>query len=179
MPAQIHQLDFDENSDYLREALRLLVQSFIELEVTTFIEAHPYERSDTRRTLRNGYRQRSWRTGLGEITLFIPKLRKGTYYPTFLNSLRRSEPELLEVAEAAAERRVDTHDLERLANRVGLSPFQRSQLAELEERLHDLAQRHKLHSVSVPNSTTAPLALLYSPDDWVGQGQSNILALAA
>ncbi len=178
MPAQIHQLDFDDNSAYLREALRLLVQSFIELEVTAFIDAHPYERSDTRRSLRNGYRQRSWRTGMGEITLFIPKLRKGTYTPTFLDELRRSESDLIEVAQIASEGRVDTRDLERLAQRVGLSPVQRSQLAELEERLHDLAQRHRVHMIRVPESTTVPMARLRGTM-MIGQGYSNILAFAA
>jgi transposase-like protein len=177
MPAQIHQLDFDENSNHLREALRLLVQSFIELEVTAFIEAHPYERSDTRRTLRNGYRQRSWRTRLGEITLYIPKLRKGTYTPTFLDELRRSEADLLEVAQTATDGSVDSRDLERLAQRVGLSPVHRSQLAELEESLHDLAQRYRFHAVLIPESTTTPMARLRGT--WMGQGHSNILAFAA
>ena len=92
---QIVSMDVTANVDFLREGLRLLVQVFIEFEISDVIEATPHERSSSRRSYRNGYRRRTWMTSLGELTLEIPKLRKGTYYPAFLETLRQSETTLL------------------------------------------------------------------------------------
>ncbi len=188
MPAQIHWLEDMPDKTYLREALRLLVQSFIEMEVSNRIEADHYERIESRRAQRNGYRQRSWKTELGEIELFIPKLRKGSYYPVFLDSLRQSEPELLEFAKDAYERDADVQAVERLAGDLRLQPVHRSQVVEIAERLHDLTERHKLHLVSVPRAVGAPISALYDSEDeyWMRQTQlpqgrirGTILALAA
>lgn len=188
MPAQIHRLDDIPDKSYLREALRLLVQSFIELEVSNHIEANHYERIESRRTQRNGYRQRSWKTELGEIELFIPKLRKGTYYPAFLDSLRQSEPELVEFVQDAYERDADVHDVERLAGQLNLQPLRRYQLVEIGERLHDLTERHKLHQFGVLRAVPAPISALYDTEDgyWIAQEQmpqgrirGTIMALAA
>jgi putative transposase len=185
MPAQIHQLDTQTDATYLREALRLLVQSLIELEVSAYIEAHHYERSESRRTRRNGFRKRSWRTQIGDITLFIPKLRKGTYYPEFLDTLRESERELLEFAERSYERDLQIQDIEHLTYRLGLGGVERSQLATIEEQLHDLARRHRVHATMRP--VRSPVSALYSVEElaevkqamWALPGQATILDLAA
>jgi putative transposase len=75
----------DEHADVLRESLRLFVRELMELEVSELIGAELGERRrDDRATHRNGYRQRRWDTRAGEIELRIPKLREGSYFPSFL-----------------------------------------------------------------------------------------------
>ena len=67
----------DGDVDFLREALRVLVDA----EVSAQIGAEHGERSSERRTYRNGYRNRTWDTRVGTMELNIPKVREGSYFP--------------------------------------------------------------------------------------------------
>ena len=98
--------------DFLREAIQVMSELLMELEVSQQIGAERYERSDQRTTQRNGYRERAWQTRVGEIDLHIPKLRHGSYYPSLLEPRRCAEHALLAVIqqtyiEGASVRRVD------------------------------------------------------------------------
>ena len=67
--------------DFLREALRVLVEGIMDAEVSSRIGAEYGERSPERVTQRNGYRSRAWDTRVGTMELHIPKLREGSYFP--------------------------------------------------------------------------------------------------
>lgn len=69
--------------DALKEGLVLLVQELMEAEVKEKTGAEGYERTPARRTHRNGYRPRRWDTRVGSVKLWIPKVRQGSYFPTF------------------------------------------------------------------------------------------------
>ena len=73
-----------DDVDFLREGVRVLAQGLMELEVSQQIGAERYERSSERSNYRNGYRERQWDTRVGTIDLQIPKLRKGSYMPSWL-----------------------------------------------------------------------------------------------
>ena len=77
--------------------MTLLLQVLMEQEVSQQIGAGRYERSAERETYRNGFRVGMWETRVGEIPLRIPKLRQGSYYPSFLEPRRRAERALLAV----------------------------------------------------------------------------------
>ena len=89
------------DDDLIREGVRAVIQAVIEAEVTQRIGAKPYERSPERVTQRNGYRERPYETRVGEVTLLVPKLREGSYFPSFLEPRRRAEKALLAVVHAA------------------------------------------------------------------------------
>jgi hypothetical protein len=72
------------NPAFERAALQLALNTFMEWDASTRIQAGHYERAHQRRAYRNGYRLRHWQSAAGEITLHIPKLRQGTYYPDWL-----------------------------------------------------------------------------------------------
>src|SRR3954453_18160414 len=91
----------DEHADVIREAVKAVAAEMMELEVSELIGAGRGERRpDDRATQRNGYRARRWDTRAGEINLEIPKLRQGSYFPSFLEPRRRSEQALLAVVSA-------------------------------------------------------------------------------
>ncbi|MFC5381914.1 transposase [Aquipuribacter nitratireducens] len=73
----------------IRESVRAVLQELIELEATETIGAARYERSEERVTDRNGHRPKLLTTKAGDVQLHIPKLRKGTFYPGFLEPRRR------------------------------------------------------------------------------------------
>ena len=71
----------DGDVDFLREALKVLVEGIMDAEVSSRIGAEYGERSPERVTQRNGYRSRAWDTRVGTMELHIPKLREGSYLP--------------------------------------------------------------------------------------------------
>ena len=102
----------DGDVDFLREALRVLMDAVMDAEVSARIGAEHGERNPDRLTHRNGYRSRTWDTRVGTMELRIPKLREGSYFPSLLEPRRRSERALLAViqqayVEGVSTRRVD------------------------------------------------------------------------
>ncbi|WP_030512650.1 IS256 family transposase, partial [Microbispora rosea] len=75
--------------DVIRQALQAVLQALIEAEATALIGAAPHQRTETRTTQRNGYRDRLLTTAAGDLELKIPKLRSGSFFPSLLERRRR------------------------------------------------------------------------------------------
>jgi len=111
----------DEHADVIREAVRAVAAEMMELEVSELIGAeHGERRPEDRATHRNGYRPRRWDTRAGEVELQIPKLRRGSYFPSFLEPRRRSEQALLSVVQQAYVCGVSTRRVDQLVESLGL-----------------------------------------------------------
>src|SRR5512133_3681598 len=111
----------DEHADVIREAVKAVAAEMMELEVCGLIGAQLGERRpDDRATHRNGYRPRRWDTRAGELELQIPKLRQGSYFPSFLEPRKRSEQALLAVVQQAYVLGVSTRRVDQLVERLGL-----------------------------------------------------------
>src|SRR5881227_3839292 len=92
----------DEHADVIREAAKAVAAELMELEVSELIGAERGERRpDDRATHRNGYRPRRWDTRAGEVELQIPKIRQGSYFPSFLKPRKRGEQALLAIIQQA------------------------------------------------------------------------------
>ena len=110
----------DGDVDFLREALRVLVDGIMDAEVSAQIGAEYGERTPDRVTHRNGYRARAWDTRVGTMDLHIPKIREGSYFPTLLEPRRRSERALLAVIQQAYVEGVSTRRVDDLSKALGL-----------------------------------------------------------
>jgi putative transposase len=111
----------DEHADVIREAVKAVAGEMMELEVSELIGAERGERRpEDRATHRNGYRPRRWDTRAGEIELQIPKIRQGSYFPSFLEPRRRSEQALLAVVQQAYVCGVSTRRVDQLVESLGL-----------------------------------------------------------
>ena len=82
---------------------------------------------EDRATHRNGYRPRRWDTRAGEVELQIPKIRQGSYFPSFLEPRRRSEQALLAVVQQAYVCGVSTRRVDQLVESLGLRISKRGQ----------------------------------------------------
>lgn len=91
----------------------------MELELQGLCGAGYGERSDDRTNQRNGYRERRWETRAGNVELKIPKLRKGSYFPEFLEPRRVTEKALVAVVQEAYIKGVSTRVVDDLVK----SPF--------------------------------------------------------
>ncbi len=109
-----------EGLDFLRESLAWVVQQLMEAEVSELIGAERGERTAERLTHRNGYRSRSWSTRAGELELAIPKIRRGSYFPSFLEPRKRSEQALVSVVQEAYVAGVSTRKVDQVVESLGL-----------------------------------------------------------
>jgi putative transposase len=111
----------DDHADVIRESVAWMVQEMMESEVSDLIGAERGERKpEDRVTHRNGYRPRRWDTRAGEIELQIPKLRQGSYFPSFLTPRKRSEQALVAVVQQAYVCGVSTRRVDQLVESLGL-----------------------------------------------------------
>ena len=94
-------LEKSSDADLLREMIGFTAERLMALEVEGLTGAAHGERSADRITHRNGYRDRSWETRAGTVELKIPKLRKGSYFPGFLEPRRMAEKALAAVIQEA------------------------------------------------------------------------------
>jgi putative transposase len=98
----VDKLMSDEHADVLRDSVAWLVTQLMEAEVGRLTGAELGERAPERRQAqRNGYRPGRWDTRVGELELAIPKLRTGSYFPSFLEPRRRAEQALVAVVQEA------------------------------------------------------------------------------
>ncbi len=110
----------DEHADVIRESVRAVAQELMEAEIAELIGAERGERTEDRATHRNGYRPRRWDTRAGEIELQIPKIRQGSYFPSFLQPRKRSEQALVSVVQQAYVCGVSTRRVDQLVESLGL-----------------------------------------------------------
>jgi len=111
----------NEDGDFLRKAVEVIAKLVMDLEVADRIGAEPYERSDDRKDVRNGYRERRWDTRAGTIDLHVPKLRSQGYQPSFIDPRRRAEKAMLNVIQEAYVKGVSTRKVEALATAMGIT----------------------------------------------------------
>lgn len=107
--------------DLVRELARWLAQELIEAEATEAIGAGPYERTDGRVNERNGHRRRTLTTKAGDLELAIPKLRKGSFFPSILEPRRRIDQALYAVVMEAYVSGVSTRSVDALVQSMGAS----------------------------------------------------------
>ena len=135
----VSQLLSDEHADFLRESLKWMVEQLMETEVSELIGAGHGERTPERATHRNGYRPRRWDTRAGELELQIPKLRRGSYFPSFIEPRKRSEQALLSVIQQAYVCGVSTRKVDQLVESLGLR-ISRSEVSRIAEGLDEHVQ---------------------------------------
>jgi putative transposase len=121
----------DPEADFLQDGVRWLVQELMEAEISAQIGAGRYERTPERTTQRNGYRTRPWDTRVGTLELAIPKLRSGTYFPSWLEARKRGEQALISVVAEAYVQGVSTRKVEALVQTLGIAGISKSEVSRM------------------------------------------------
>lgn len=119
------------DSDLLRDMISYAAEKMMALEVSALTGAGYHEKTGDRLVQRNGYRDRDWETRAGTVELRIPKLRKGTYFPTFLEPRRLAEKALTAVIQEAYVQGISTRSVDELVKAMGMSGISKSQVSRL------------------------------------------------
>jgi putative transposase len=128
-------LEKSSDAELLREMVEFAAQRLMGLEVPSLPFAVHGDRSPDRINHRNGYRERDWETRAGTVELRIPKLRRGSYFPGFLEPRRMAEKALAAVIQEAYIQGVSTRSVDELVKAMGMSGISKSQVSRLCEEI--------------------------------------------
>ena len=133
------------DADLLREMIQYVAQRMMDMDVESLCAAGYAERSPERLNSRNGYRERLWETRAGSVDLKIPKLRKSSYFPGFLERRRTAEKALAAVIQEAYVQGISTRSVDELVKAMGMSGISKSQVSrlcgEIDERVNAFLNR--------------------------------------
>ena len=129
--ALLELVEKDADSDLVRDLLAFAAERMMEAEVEVAAGAAKGARAPLREAHRNGYRARDWDTRAGRIELAIPRLRKGSYFPSFLEPRRTAEKALVAVIQEAYVHGVSTRSVDDLVKAMGAGGMSKSQVSRL------------------------------------------------
>ena len=135
--ALLELVEQEADTDLVREMLAFAAERMMDLEIEARTGVPAGTRSSDRLNHRNGHRERNWDTRAGRIELAIPRLRKGSYFPSFLEPRRTAEKALVAVIQEAYIQGISTRSVDDLVKAMGGTGVSKSQVSRLITEIDD------------------------------------------
>ncbi len=91
LPAALLEQISSEGFEALPELIRIVINAAMQAERQKHLRVEPFEHSPDRQGHANGYKPKTVKTRMGEITFDVPQVREGGFYPEALEKGLRSE----------------------------------------------------------------------------------------
>jgi putative transposase len=91
LPAELMEQVAEQGLDVLPELIRIVLNAAMQAERSEHLQAAPYQHNEERRGYANGFKPKTMRTRVGDITFAVPQVREGGFYPEALEKGLRSE----------------------------------------------------------------------------------------
>jgi len=135
----------EQGLDAIPELLRVLINNVMQVERSRHIQARDYERTEDRKGHANGYKPKTVKTRMGEITFSVPQVREGGFFPTALEKGLRSERALVATLAEMYVQGVSTRKVKAITEElcgIEVSAMQVSRAAaQLDEVLQEWRER--------------------------------------
>lgn len=166
-----------DSTDALRNVFSGALNALMQQEIAARINAGAYERSDGRQDYRNGTRERRFDTRVGTLDLEIPRLRDGSYMPSFLTHFQRCEAALVSLVQEAYINGVSTRKIEKLVEAMGIRSLSKSQVSELNKKLDELVTEFRERALTA-NYPYLMFDAIYEKIRFEGRSQSHAVVVA-
>ena len=127
----------EQGLDGLPDLIRVMVNEAMQIERESYIGAKPYERSEDRQGHANGYKPKTVKTRVGEVTFDIPQVREGGFYPHSLEKGMRSERALLLTLAEMYVQGVSTRKVAAITERLCGTQISASQVSRAAQQLDE------------------------------------------
>ena len=131
----------EEGLESLPEMIQLLVNRAMQIERENYLGAKSYERSEGRQGYANGYKPKTVKTRVGEVTFDIPQVREGGFYPEALNKGLRSERALQMALAEMYVQGVSTRKVAAITERLCGTQVSASQVSRATEQLDEMLEK--------------------------------------
>jgi transposase-like protein len=174
-------ISIGDGTDLVRQLAQWALQQLIDAEATEQIGASPWERSVDRTTHRNGTRPKLLSTKAGDLELGIPKLRKGSFFPSILEPRRRIDQALYAVVMEAYVNGVSTRSVDNLVSAMGIDTgISKSEVSRICAGLDEQVEAFRSRTLG---HTSFPYVYLdatyvHVRDDALGQVVSRAVVIA-
>ena len=137
LPKEYLEQFINQGLEGLPDLIRTLVNEAMQIERENFLGAKPYERSQERQGHANGYKPKTVKTRVGEVTFDIPQVREGGFYPRSLEKGMRSERALLLVLAEMYVQGVSTRKVAAITEKLCGTQISASQVSRASKQLDD------------------------------------------
>jgi transposase-like protein len=144
-PKELLEDYFIDQEDGLKKLLTWFLNLVMQFEAMEQINAEPYERVESRKAHRNGYKDRSLKTRLGELKLKKPQFREIPFETKVFDRYSRVEKALINAVIESYLQGVSTRRVQDIVSRLGIENFSASSVSrisrELDEKVEEFLKR--------------------------------------
>ena len=144
----ILQASSGNGDDLLKALLKHTIQQVLEEELTVFLKAEPYTRTEERRGYRNGYKPRTLKTRVGRLELMVPKGREGRFQTELFEKYQRNEKALVLAIVEMYVQGVSTRKVKKITEELCGLEISKSQVSTLAKGLDKEVQKWRMRPLT-------------------------------